>query len=316
MRAAGRIKEQAAVRPLIEHWNGTAWSVQPTPRLTTGELHITSIRASSPRDIWAVGWFRASQTVTKTLILHSDGTTWRQVPSPNPSSTTSILDGVRPVSATSAWAVGSFGSGRVNRTLIAHWDGKRWQRMASPNPGKPGSSDELRGVVATSATSAWAVGLTESASGQDTAMILRLKNRKWVQAAIPQLGAGSLLNAAGASSATNAWAVGRVGNSHLLALRWNGRSWQHVATPLPAPEDFDQLSSVAVTSASNAWAVVESVDLLRWDGKRWQRVPIAAPRGQQFALQAVAAQPGGDAWAVGSADDGTKIVKALALHCC
>src|SRR5689334_16798952 len=30
-KAAGRIRRQVPVLPLIEHWNGTSWSVQPTP---------------------------------------------------------------------------------------------------------------------------------------------------------------------------------------------------------------------------------------------------------------------------------------------
>ena len=223
---------------------------------------------------------------------------------------------MRTISATSAWAVGFTQSGTVKKTLILHWDGKRWQRVASPNPGKPGSSDELRAVAVTSAANAWAAGVTESASGQETALILRLKNRRWVRATIPNLGADSVLDAVGASSATSAWATGRVGSSHLLALRWNGKTWQHVATPLPDREAFDAIVSVAVTSASNAWAVEENGDLLHWGGRSWQRSPIAVPRGQQFALQAVAAQPGSDAWAVGSVDTGTKPIRALALHCC
>ena len=47
-KTTSRIKEQLPVLPLIEHWDGTSWSVQATPRLLTGELHITGIRASSP----------------------------------------------------------------------------------------------------------------------------------------------------------------------------------------------------------------------------------------------------------------------------
>jgi hypothetical protein len=48
------------------------------------------------------GTFRAS------LILHWNGTKWAQVASPNPSSSSNVLNAVAASSALNAWAVGRF----------------------------------------------------------------------------------------------------------------------------------------------------------------------------------------------------------------
>src|SRR5438067_4164099 len=47
-----------AGQPLVEHWNGTSWTIVPSPR---GDLW--SVSALSARDIWAVG-----STGTETLF--------------------------------------------------------------------------------------------------------------------------------------------------------------------------------------------------------------------------------------------------------
>jgi hypothetical protein len=57
--------------------------------------------------------------VDRALIEHWNGTQWCRVPIPEPG-TSDGLTGVATVSATDAWAVGSYGT---FKTLILHWDG-------------------------------------------------------------------------------------------------------------------------------------------------------------------------------------------------
>jgi hypothetical protein len=99
-----------------------------------------------------------------TLIVHWDGTVWKRVPSPSPSSGGNVLNAVAAASASSAWAVGYAGSSSIlATTLIEHWNGRAWTHVPSsaPQPGCGGCQfpgDRLAGVAATSAASAWAVG--------------------------------------------------------------------------------------------------------------------------------------------------------------
>jgi hypothetical protein len=62
--------------PLIEHWDGTAWSVVDSPKLDDGRL--TAIDAASATDIWAVGEYNGVDNGL-TLVLHWDGTAWSKV---------------------------------------------------------------------------------------------------------------------------------------------------------------------------------------------------------------------------------------------
>ena len=55
----------------------------PDPGSTTNFLN--SVRAVSATSVWAVGQLDDSAGY-ETLILHWNGTAWKQVPSPNPGS--------------------------------------------------------------------------------------------------------------------------------------------------------------------------------------------------------------------------------------
>jgi hypothetical protein len=51
--ASGSAKDQT----LIEHWDGSSWAVVPGPDLGSGPRgsQLTSVRAVSASDVWAVG---------------------------------------------------------------------------------------------------------------------------------------------------------------------------------------------------------------------------------------------------------------------
>jgi hypothetical protein len=108
---------------LIEHWNGTAWKRVPSanPGGASRSNILNGVAAVSGAGAWAVGDYSNSANADKTLIEHWNGTAWQQVPSPNPSSTGNLLNGVGASSATDIWAAGettnSLGTGR---TLALH----------------------------------------------------------------------------------------------------------------------------------------------------------------------------------------------------
>jgi len=115
-------------RVLTLHWDGTAWHqvYAPTPGPNTNGDSLEAVSAASATDVWAVGGFKASNGLRRTVRVHWDGTSWRHVFTPNPGGG-SILSGVSAVSATDAWAVGHtnpFGGRQV--PLILRWNGTAW----------------------------------------------------------------------------------------------------------------------------------------------------------------------------------------------
>jgi hypothetical protein len=128
--------------PLVEHWDGSAWSVVSAP-LVRQFNELLGVRAFGPDDVWVVGRsYGANQDFT-TLIMHWDGAAWTVVPS----ELLGTLQGIAGVSSSDLWAVGE-SSGRI---LFRHWDGLRWSTQVGP----PGTLD---GADAGTAQDIWAVG--------------------------------------------------------------------------------------------------------------------------------------------------------------
>ena len=341
--AVGVSHDAGPEQTLTEHWDGSAWSVVPSPDPGTGNNFLFAVRGASPTDLWAVGSYEVtsgSSTVTKTLILHGDGTSWTQMISPNPGKTFNTLNAVRVVSANDAWAVGSFSnSGGATQSLIVHWNGTTWQQVKSPNPAVV---NNLSWVTSTSPTDVWAVGelsnsieLTRrilrpgahiAARADPRTFIVHWNGTRWSQVPSPSPGVFDFLQGVGATSTSNAWAVGTTlakGTvDQTLILHWNGTAWTRVMSPDPAGTGRDNdLSGVATTASNTAWAVGSFDDsnnaqqalLLRWDGTGWQQVQIPAS-GDRSGLSGVGASSSGNAWAVGSDVSGTA-GQTLALHC-
>lgn len=93
-------------KTLIEHWNGTKWSIvsSPTPGSGAGLFSVSAVSAS---DIWAVGNYGdPSLNAFQTLIERWDGSKWSVVSSPNGSLKDSRLSGVSAGSSNNVWTVG------------------------------------------------------------------------------------------------------------------------------------------------------------------------------------------------------------------
>jgi hypothetical protein len=95
---------------LIEHWDGSAWTVVPSPNasLTYGSSNVLDAAvAVSPTDIWAVGHYRSNETSQQkqTMTLHWDGTSWTIPASPNKGKA-SALNGIASTPGVQ-WGVGT-----------------------------------------------------------------------------------------------------------------------------------------------------------------------------------------------------------------
>ena len=91
---------------------------------------MQSVSAVSARSAWAVGYSEVALKGSKTMILHWNGTTWKQVTSPNPfCSTCDSLFGVTGRPAGHAWAVGTVNVG--GEVAILRWNGAAWKNSPS-----------------------------------------------------------------------------------------------------------------------------------------------------------------------------------------
>ena len=160
-----------------------------------------------------------------------------------------------------------------------------WTQFRTP---KSSHSQILRGVAATSARDAWAVGFSSTAQ-EDHPIILHWDGTAWSRVQTPALDGGGSLWGVRAVGPTNVWAVGGRPSGSLIE-HFDGDSWSVVASPGRAT-----LYGVAASSSSNAWAVGGGGLILHWDGSKWTRA--SSPTTQ--TLRSVALVTTSNAWAVG-----------------
>lgn len=264
---------------LVEHWNGKAWSIVPSPNPGTAEFcgfqsyagnYLYGVTAVSGTEAWAVGEI-CPYGVGQTLAEHWDGTQWAVVASPSESGAeNSTLAAVASISSNDVWAVGNYqeGGGAYQwNTLTEHWDGTQWSIVGSPNVA---GADEnfLTAIAAISSTDIWAVGHSE----------------------------------------TNITDVP-------LIEHYDGQGWSIVSSPYPPPSEFNELYAVAAISANDVWAVGYENEnssgqyggalTEHWDGTSWSLVSAPDPGNAAELLGATTLN--GSLWAVGAYSTSTGI---------
>src|SRR5436853_447672 len=71
--ALGSAGVRGTARGVIEHWDGSSWTVQTSARVPGAQLRLSAVSATSATDAWAVGIFTASGSkVGQTFIEHWD----------------------------------------------------------------------------------------------------------------------------------------------------------------------------------------------------------------------------------------------------
>ncbi len=298
---------------LIEHWDGTSWSIVPSPSPGPNRNSLFGVAAISANDVWAVGY--ADRTMFSdlvTVVLHWDGSAWTQVPSPSPGSWESALYGVAAISTNNVWAVG-YARDSVNyRTLVEHWDGSNWSVVPSPNFGT--GSNQLASISALSANDIWTVGDYGAAGGSSQTLIEHWDGATWSIAPSPNVpSVQNHLAAVSAVAPSDSWAVGyscsgncfSTAQRSKLALHWDGSAWNIVNLPASAG-DSDYFLAV-VAQPNDVWAMGEFENqtigqtlAMHWDGSGWSQAPSPDPTNTFQEFRAVTALPGGQLWASGA----------------
>jgi hypothetical protein len=266
-------------RPLLAHWDGSRWTSEqadrPAGAIGAGLLGVDSAAATAAIAVGGAYDRLAGDEIP--LVRHWDGTRW----------TAAELDGghvltdvVMP-SATEAWAVGhgSHAVDGVAGTVALRWTPAGWSRAATP----PVARGRLLAVAATSPRDVWAVG----AAGRE-GLILHYDGRGWER--LPGPAECRPLTDVAALSPSAAWAVDGGG-----LLRWNGRTWRRVGTPL-----IRSANTLTVLSESDIWVGGGRGELAHFDGRDWTRVGSPPPLGETAVWLGSASATSGTVWMVGS----------------
>lgn len=243
----------------IIHWNGTQWSVAPGAPTSSA---LNAVVALASDNVWAVG-STTSTSGTQPLAERWNGSAWQAVASPTPTgATVTYLYAMAAVPGTSQlWAVGSsLKTPRVDYTqaLIERWDGSSWQIVANPALPSGAFGATLSGVVALSATDAWAVGNYTASDHQQRTLIIHWDGAAWTVVSAPDV--WGRLSGVAAVGAHDVRAVGDrfvdtpTTNNIGIVERWDGATWSVADLPMPqgVTDTFPQ--AIATDGAGGYWA--------------------------------------------------------------
>jgi len=308
-------------RTLIEHWDGTRWSVVKSPNINASINILEAVAAVTANDVWAVG-IGITGFSTTPLIEHWNGIAWSIVA--NRGTTVGGLGGVAVVSANDVWAAGTGRAGDEDSTLILHWNGAAWSLVPSPNVG-PEVDNGLAAVTAIASDDVWAVGTQQPTSlTAPHTLTLHWDGIAWsiVPSANTRQTSGNHLLAVAAVASDDVWATGFT-PSIALAEHWDGNSWSLVSTPLITGASSPSLSGAVALANGDVWAVGQFFQNSQsrsrtltelWNGSSWSVVSSPNRGPSHNFLNAVTATPSGTLWAVGVVYNNQFIERTLILQ--
>ena len=331
--------EGSGVAPVVEHWDGGAWTAATVPR-PAGPVgsSLTDVAALSSSRVWAVGstiWDTEHGTVLRPLVASWDGRRWTPVvvPGLGPLSN-GELRGVVAVIEDDVWAVGTFlpdlAANEAAQPLTVHWDGVRWTAVTA-DPAVAATYPSARfDAVHAAGDEVWAVGSATRDGTVFESLVQRWDGQAWTHVPSPSSKAaarrsfGTTLRGVAVRGADDVVVVGTAGRDPYV-LRWSGRRWARVRLVV---DEMAGLASVAALADGRLVAVGSRVDATTFDG-----APFAADLGRTGAVAPTEGVPGsfqtslqdvhgagGVEWAVGSSvaarEDGTVVERAFVLRRC
>jgi hypothetical protein len=297
---------QYLTAPLAEHWDGTQWSIIPTPLISTPTAQLNSISAVDSNDVWAAGFSDNPNCLCgKTVVEHWNGSSWTKLKTPSPG-VADYLTGIAAVSANDVWAVGyEWISNFTELPLLLHYNGTAWKIFNTSQL----QFGQVSSVFARSTNDVWAVGWTGQLPNVN-ALALHWNGTTLTRVSFPTEAGGSIvLKSVSGGASNDVWAVGNYeffglnGNLSLSArsYHWDGSRWNAVTVGLSG---YSFLGSVAAIATDDVWAVGEGMVFpqlnefdvtFHWDGTKWSNVL----NPEQGVLNSISASSSSDVWAVG-----------------
>lgn len=252
---------------LIYHYNGTAWSLMPSPNAGIFSA-LRAISADSPTDAWAVGQYQHPTGQMVPLVEHWNGSTWSIIPGYNLNEPYSVIIGVLATSSTSFQTLGDFSPDQNVDFLDpqgAKYNGGVWTLKAMPPMG--GSSTSDNALAAVSPTNMWAIGDWFDNSNNFQTFAQHWDGSAWTTVATPDPGGpegsglDTVLLGAAAASNKDVFGVGYYWDGHewqTYTMQWNGTSWSTVASPNAGGTDavYNFLNGAArIPGTMQFWAV-------------------------------------------------------------
>jgi len=277
--------EPPVTSPLVLHYDGSAWSVAPSPSGPAGsQSALADVDMRTADDGWAVGQTAEAGRAPQPLILRWQSGQWARVATPA-IGITSRLTSVFAGSADDAWAVGTqIRQNDKQASLVLHWDGVSWTQVTVPDALGASGSEVLESVAAATSTEVWAVGSTcdKTSLVPCAPLVLHLSRGAW--RVVPTAAGTGALTEVVPFSPTDVWVIGYASTQALSdsdhAEHWDGQRFTIDPTvPGAAPpmsSNGKPASALAAAAGDKASGVLWA---LGWFQDSAGRVPHVIYRG-------------------------------------
>jgi hypothetical protein len=255
---------------LVEHYDGKAWSIVPTPPLHVQAAVLHAIAYGSRNSAWAVGGYGNRQGGSfplHALVEHWDGHKWSVMSSPDPGVTQNGLIDAIAESPDAFWTLAALDSGDV---VVEHWDGRSWHTYRLK-----GFTSYTATMTLTGSDDVWVVGQGRHGEqydlGSERVRYMHWDGDTWSVIPSPKVDGRAQIHAVVPSSPLDVWAVGDIESTdpskgiQPLVEHWDGTKWSVAPSPTfkipPAEGEMDPISAsaslfgVAIQSGGRPWAV-------------------------------------------------------------
>lgn len=294
--AVGSYSMRSGDKTLAEWWDGTAWSIGPTPNPSGAtNSSFSGVACVSSSDCIAVGTYLDHAGDDTSLAESWDGSAWTIETNAIPRELNgfSSLSAISCVSSIDCIAVGDYyDKSRQDVPLAEVWNGTSWAALKARNPDGATDSD-LTGISCQASGECVAVGDTDSGTLAEL-----WSGTKWSIMDTPNPPKyGPTLSGVSCTSTTFCMAVGNydseeTGTYQTLAEMWNGTKWSIQTTSDPSSYD-NYLAGVSCVSATDCSAtgqagnspVEQSATVAEvWNGSTWSVESTPNPNGSSEAF--------------------------------
>jgi hypothetical protein len=219
--------------PLLEHWDGTSWSVVRVPGPSKQDGILTSVTSSPGQGVWAAGQL-AESAPDRQIVLHLDGKSWKVVHEPGVTTPGGAVASAYPegiaVTAAGPWVAGNDRTGDTGFDTLVEAPGTGGKLHELPTPNPTVQDNYLWGIAPVSGGHAWAVGYSLPPATGNAASLIQYGSAAGGWRTVPSPNPGTangntVLYAVLAFSPADVWAVGTYdgsGGMRTLALHYTG----------------------------------------------------------------------------------------------
>jgi hypothetical protein len=287
---------------LVDSWNGSAWSTEPTPAVDGALTVILSgVSCTSPDSCVAVGWYDTPAGTQQPLAERWDGHVWSLQATPAPAgSVAASFASVSCAAPGDCVAVGSYQNTSGHQfPLVEREAGGAWSGQSTPMP-PSALQGRLSSVSCTSVTSCVSVGeyLNGSANvGRGHAhqpMAVVWDGTTWAAESIarPAGAPASYLDGVSCSGPTACtavgWFTGTAKTVTAMIEAWNGATWTMQTSGSVSDSSLAGVTCVASTECTAVGAMRDGATLAEASGgSAWTVEPTPNHDASTRQLQAV-----------------------------